>query len=104
MNDGNWIRQAFSQRPQWKPDEWLARASIYWEMKEEDETIVEVTIWIDDQGYDWQQRIDYRSTTIVMDLVVTDPYMFAVDWEELDQELEDLLKTWFEDWPGGSDE
>lgn len=104
MNDGNWIRQAFSQRPQWKPSEWLAGGVVCWEMKEEDETIVEVTIWIDDMGYDWQQRIDYRSTSIVMDVVVTDPYMFADDWDELEEELGDLLKGLFENWPGGKDE
>jgi hypothetical protein len=71
---------------------------------EEDETIVEVTIAIGDLGYDWQQRIDYRSTSIVMDIVVTDPYMFADDWEELDEELGDLFKARLKDWPGGNHE
>ena len=104
MNDGNWIRQAFSQRPQWKPGEWLSGAAVYWDMKEEDETIVEVAIWIDDLGYDSQQRIDYRSTSIVMAVVVTDPNVFADDWEEMDEELGDWLKAWFKVWPGGNDE
>jgi len=104
MNDGNWIRQAFSQRPQWKPGEWLSGAAVYWDMKEEDETIVEVAIWIDDLGYDSQQRIDYRSTSIVMAVVVTDPNVFADDWEEMDEELGDWLKAWFKGWPGGNDE
>lgn len=104
MNDGNWIRQAFSQRPQWKPGEWLSGAAVYWDMKEEDETIVEVAIWIDDLGYDSQQRIDYRSTSIVMAVVVTDPNVFADDWEEMDEGLGDWLKAWFKGWPGGNDE
>ena len=104
MNDGNWIRQAFSQRPQWKPGEWLSGAAVYWDMKEEDETIVEVAIWIDDLGYDSQQRIDYRSTSIVMAVVVTDPNVFADDWEEMDEELGGWLKAWFKGWPGGNDE
>ncbi len=104
MNDGNWIRQAVSQRPQWKPGEWLSGAAVYWDMKEEDETIVEVAIWIDDLGYDSQQRIDYRSTSIVMAVVVTDPNVFADDWEEMDEELGGWLKAWFKGWPGGNDE
>lgn len=103
LNDGNWIRQAFSQRPQWEPGEWLASGAIFWEIHDEDETLVEITIWISDKGYDWQQRVDYRSTTIVMDVVVKDPYMYADDWEEVDEELGSLLEAWFKGWMGGGD-
>lgn len=104
MNDGKWIRQAFAERPQWTAGKWLASASVGWEMKEEDETLVEVALWIEDLGYDWQQRIDFGSTSIVMNVVVTDPYYYEDDWDEMDEEFGDWLKTWIKGWPGGSDD
>ncbi len=111
LQDGNWTRQAFSQRPQWEPGKWLQSALFTWDMAEEDGKLVRVTIDVGDGGYDWRERIDYRTTYFEFEITVRDPYYWAHDWDDDWDDWDEvepgsLMEMWelFKNWAIESDE
>ncbi len=96
--DGKWVRKAFAERPMWEENKWLAQVWIEWAMVNEDYELIDVSIMITDEGYDGNQRIDFKSTRLVIEMTVTDRgMMWDGDWDE---EWDD---DWFGNWDWMSD-
>lgn len=83
LQDGKWIRTAFEGRPQWEKGQWLSNMEFQWVARDEKGRLVTHSIGLEDAGYDWRKKVDYRSTIILFETTVFrgDP-MWDEDWDE----------------------
>ena len=85
IQDGKWIRSAFEARPQWEGEEdlWLSNMGFQWVTKDEDNNLITHSIGLEDVGYDWRKRIDYRSTMLLLETTVSEgDVMWLDDWDD----------------------
>jgi hypothetical protein len=83
IQDGKWIRTAFEGRPQWEKGKWLSNMSFQWVTRDEDGNLITHSIGVEDAGYDWRKRIDYKSTVLLLETtVVQGDLMWDDDWDD----------------------
>lgn len=70
IQDGKWIRSAFEKRPQWQEGKWLSQARFEWNIMLDNGDFATYFVCLTDRGYDWQNKIDYRSTRIRIEVTV----------------------------------
>ncbi|MGE5527612.1 MAG: hypothetical protein ACM3X6_00520, partial [Patescibacteria group bacterium] len=71
IQDGKWTKQAFAKRPQWKKGAWLCQAWIEWNVRLDNGDLAQYTVLLEDEGYDSRKKVDYRSTRIRIEILVT---------------------------------
>jgi len=70
IKDGKWLRHAFEGRPQWEKGRWLAGAGVEWLVCLDNGDLATFNVGLLDVGYDSINKIDYRSTWIVLDVLI----------------------------------
>ena len=110
IQDGKWIRKAFAERPQWQQGKWLSQVWIGWVFVNEDGDRITHSVLIEDEGYDWKARVDYKSTWIRFETTVTEGNMMWDDdwdddwsWDDDDWD-DDWDNDWDDDWGWGMGE
>lgn len=81
LNDGEWVADAFSKRPQWKKGSWLNGASFEWNAGLPNGDVARYVVYVEDEGFDSRKRVDYRSTRIRIEVLVS-PSLEAIEEEE----------------------
>ncbi|MGI5854803.1 MAG: hypothetical protein ACOX8I_10860 [Bacillota bacterium] len=71
IQDGKWIRSAFEKRPQWEKGKWLSQVWFEWYIMLDSGDLATYSVYLIDEGYDWKNKIDYRSTQIRIDVTIT---------------------------------
>lgn len=83
IQDGKWVRTAFEGRPQWENGKWLSNMDFQWVTRDEDGNLITHLIVVEDAGYDWRERIDYKSTVLLLETtVVQGDLMWDDDWDD----------------------
>lgn len=82
IQDGKWIRTAFEARPQWEDGQWLSNIGFQWVTRDEDGNLITHSIGLEDAGYDWRKRIDYRSTILLLETTVFQDDEMWLDWDD----------------------
>lgn len=95
IQDGKWIRTAFEGRPQWQQGKWLAQVWFEWVIKSENGDQIRHSVLVEDEGYDWRARVDFKATRIWFETtVVQGDLMWDGDWDDNDWDDDD----WNDDW------
>lgn len=81
LNDGEWVKEAFAKRPQWKKGSWLNMASFEWNASLESGDVAQYNVILEDVGFDSRKGVDYRSTRIRIQVLVS-PSLEAIEEEE----------------------
>jgi len=81
LNDGEWVKDAFAKRPQWEKGSWLNGASFEWNANLPSGDLTRYVVILDDVGFDSLERVDYRSTRIRIQVLVS-PSLEAIEEEE----------------------
>jgi hypothetical protein len=97
IRDGKWIRSAFEKRPQWEDGKWLAQMWFEWVVVEGG-NIITNSILVQDEGWDWRARVDFRATRICFETTVVEGYGVD-DWGfGWDDDWDDWDDDWDEGW------
>ncbi|HHT48088.1 MAG TPA: hypothetical protein GXZ98_02175 [Firmicutes bacterium] len=81
LNDGEWVKDAFAKRPQWEKGSWLNSARFEWNAALPNGDPARYAVILDDVGFDSRERVDYRSTRIRIEVLVS-PSLEAIEEEE----------------------
>lgn len=81
LNDGEWVAEAFSKRPQWEKGSWLSGASFEWNAALPNGDVAQYVVYVEDEGFDSRKKVDYRSTRIRIEVLVS-PSLEAIEEEE----------------------
>jgi hypothetical protein len=71
IQDGKWIKSAFAKRPQWKKGFWLNQATFEWNAVLANGDMAQYTVILEDEGYDSRKKIDFKTTRIIIRILVT---------------------------------
>ena len=71
IQDGKWIRSAFEKRSQWKKGAWLCQAWFEWNIMLDNGDLATYTVVLMDEGYDWRKKVDFKTTQIRIEILVT---------------------------------
>lgn len=69
--DGKWVKSAFAKRPQWKKGAWLCSAWFEWNIALNNGDLAQYSVLLDDVGYDSRKKVDFMSTRIRIEILVT---------------------------------
>lgn len=97
IKDGKWLRSAFEGRPQWEKGRWLAGGGVEWLVCLDNGDLVTFNVGLLDVGYDSLKKIDYRSTWIVLDVLI-EKSPDAMD-EEWDLAMDDTARQFAQNPP-----
>ncbi|NLW45850.1 MAG: hypothetical protein GXY86_00700 [Firmicutes bacterium] len=89
IRDGKWIRSAFAKRPQWQKGVWLRQACFEWNIVLNNGDLARYSVSLEDVGYDSQKKVDFKSTRINIEILVTKSEA-ALDEEEDEAMDEDV--------------
>lgn len=71
IQDGKWVKSAFAKRPQWKKGAWLCQAWFEWNVTLNNGDLARYSVLLEDVGYDSRKKIDFKTTRIRIEIIVT---------------------------------
>lgn len=71
IHDGKWVKSAFAKRPQWQKGAWLSQAWFEWNVTLSNGDLARYSVLLEDVGYDSRKKVDFMSTRIRIEILVT---------------------------------